>query len=67
MGVLNDRFSLLTFGMGAVGVALALRWWQFQKQEPQQPEQAPNLYLPPTASRPPLPPLRASKKRHSSH
>jgi hypothetical protein len=54
--------SLLAFGIGTAGVALALRWWQLHRSQVEQPAPAPEYYLPPHASRPQLPMLSISKK-----
>jgi hypothetical protein len=53
--------SLLVFGLGTVGVALAWRWWQIQRSRVDEPTPAPEYYLPPQSSRPSLPMLSISK------
>jgi hypothetical protein len=53
--------SLLVFGLGTVGVALAWRWWQIQRSRVEEPTPAPEYYLPPQSSRPSLPMLSMSK------
>ena len=60
IGGLDDRWPLFTFGLGTVGVAIALRWW-LQKQRRPEPSQSPQYYLPSRSSRPTLP-LLTSKK-----
>lgn len=62
IGGVDGRWSLLTFGLGTVGVAIALRWWQIQRSQEELPEQAPKYYLPPQSSSPALPMLKASKR-----
>jgi len=64
IGGIGASLPLLSFGLGTIGVAFALRWWQIQRsQTEQQPEVAPEYYLPPHASRPPLPLLTQTKRR----
>jgi hypothetical protein len=63
IGGLSEHWSLLTFGVATVGVAIALRWWQLQRQRPlESSRRAPVHVLPPQSSRPSLPPLNISKK-----
>jgi hypothetical protein len=68
IGGLNDRWSLFTFGIGAISVAIAMRWWQFQNHQIEQPKQVGVRALPPQSSSAQLPPLSvSSKKRPSQH
>ena len=61
IGGFGDRWSLLIFGLGTVGVAVALRWWLLQQRsEPSLP--ATQRYLPAQSSSPTLPMLSVSKK-----
>ncbi len=61
IGGLNEQWSLRTAGLGTVGVAIALRWWQQYRQQPfEQHDRALHL-LPPQSSRPTLPPLLPKK------
>ena len=62
IGGFDERWSLLSFGLGTVGVAIALRWWLIQQRHPEPPQPVAQRYLPPSSSRPPLPALKASKK-----
>lgn len=62
IGGLGDRWSLLIFGLGTVGVAVALRWWLLQQSRPESPEPIEQRYLPSRSSRPSLPALSVSKK-----
>lgn len=62
IGGLDDRWSLFSFGLGTVGIAIALRWWLIQQRRPEPPQPVPQRYLPPSSSRPALPTLTASKK-----
>jgi hypothetical protein len=64
IGGVGASLPLLSFGLGTIGVALALGWWQIQRsQAEQQVEPAPEYYLPPQASRPALPQLTQTKRR----
>lgn len=65
IGGMNDRWSLFTVGIGAIGVAIVLRWWQYQRQQTAEPEQVAVRALPAQSSRPQLPNLGVSKKRSS--
>ncbi|MBW4638894.1 MAG: hypothetical protein KME05_11780 [Gloeocapsa sp. UFS-A4-WI-NPMV-4B04] len=65
IGGLDDRWSLFTFGLGSVGVAIALRWWLVQQHRPIVQKQVPQRYLPPSSSHSPLPPLATSTKKNS--
>ncbi|NEP41219.1 MAG: hypothetical protein F6K35_19120 [Okeania sp. SIO2H7] len=60
IGGVSASWSLLSFGLGTVGVAIALRWLLVQRSAAQQPAPA-ELYLPESSSRPPLPMLNKSK------
>lgn len=63
IGGVGASWSLLSFGLGTVGVAVAVRWWQSQDSRVESPEAAPEYYLPPSSSRPPLPMLNPKRKR----
>ncbi|UBF25232.1 hypothetical protein K9N68_27010 [Kovacikia minuta CCNUW1] len=66
IGGLSGHWSLLTFGVGIVSLAIALRWWQLQRYKPVEPSNRPPVYvLPPHSSRPSLPNL-SNTKRNSS-
>jgi hypothetical protein len=62
IGGFGDRWSLFAFGLGTVGVAIALRWWLIQRSGAEIPEEAPQYYLPPQPPRPHLPNLSNSQK-----
>jgi hypothetical protein len=62
IGGFDNRWSLFTFGLGSVGVAIALRWWLIQRHRPEPSQTIPQHYLPSRSSRPVLPMLTASKK-----
>lgn len=64
IGGVGDRGSLLAFGVGAVGLAIALRWLIVQRHAPETPAEAAQYYLPPQPSRPPLPSLSASERKN---
>ncbi|MBO9999691.1 MAG: hypothetical protein J7641_11930 [Cyanobacteria bacterium SID2] len=63
LGGLGGSGSLLVFGLGTVGAAMALRWWQIQRHENRQPETAaPEYALPPSRASQPLPRLHPSSR-----
>lgn len=62
IGGADQSWSLLTFGLGTVGVAIALRIWQIQRSEEELPTQAPTRYLPAQSSRPALPISNTSQR-----
>ena len=64
IGGLDGRWELFSFGLGTVGVAIALRW-VLMKQTPKQPQPIKQRYLPPSSSSPALPNLIDSKKNIS--
>jgi hypothetical protein len=61
IGGVGERWSLLTFGLMMVVLAVALRWWQSQRREADLAEQPVTHFLPPSSSRPALPMLTATK------
>lgn len=61
IGGFDERWSLFSFGIGTVGVAIALRWWLLQQHRPE-PPRSPQRYLPPASSPAPLPTLTAAKR-----
>ncbi|HEY9809731.1 MAG TPA: hypothetical protein V6D13_10350 [Halomicronema sp.] len=63
MGSLDARGSLLAFGLTTMILGVAVRWWQIQRSQVEQPERVPELYLPPASSRPALPVLSPSRKQ----
>jgi len=62
IGGFDDRWSLFTFGLGTVAIAIALRWWLIQQRRPYPAQPVPQHYLPSQSSRPALPILMTSKK-----
>ncbi|MBW4522567.1 MAG: hypothetical protein KME16_23220 [Scytolyngbya sp. HA4215-MV1] len=62
IGGFDSQWSLFSFGLGTIGVAVALRWWQIQRR-PEPIERVAVHVLPARASRPPLPLLSAAKKQ----
>ncbi|HIK27186.1 MAG: hypothetical protein N3E45_06710 [Oscillatoriaceae bacterium SKW80] len=62
IGGMGGRGSLLAFGLMVASAALVWRWWVIQRTRLEEPERVAQHYLPPTASRPQLPTLMASKK-----
>jgi hypothetical protein len=63
IGGVGERWSLLTFGLMMVVLAVALRWWQSQRREADLAEQPVTHFLPPSSSRPALPMLMATKRQ----
>jgi|SRR4028119_346380 hypothetical protein len=63
IGGVGERWSLLTFGLMMVVLAVALRWWQSQRREADLAEQPVTHFLPPSSSRPALPMLTATKRQ----
>ncbi|MEQ8468577.1 hypothetical protein [Coleofasciculus sp. E1-EBD-02] len=66
IGGVGERWSLLTFGLMMVMLAVGLRWWQSQRRQTELAEQAVTHYLPSSPSRPPLPMLSTSKRHPHS-
>lgn len=62
IGGFDDRWSLFTFGLGTVGVAIALRWWLLQQRPSEQSTPVTQRYLPPSSSNAPLPTLKVARK-----
>jgi hypothetical protein len=66
IGVGGDRWSLVAFGLGAAGVAFALRWWKMRQTRIDVPQQSPIYYLPDRSSSSRLPMLTASRRQPPS-
>jgi hypothetical protein len=63
IGGFGERWSLLSFGLMMVVLAVALRWWQSQRRETELADQPVTHYLPPASSRPVMPLLSATKRQ----
>ncbi|MCA1992221.1 MAG: hypothetical protein LDL41_09275 [Coleofasciculus sp. S288] len=63
IGGVGERWTLLTFGLLMVMLAVAIRWWQSQRRETELAEQPVTHFLPPNSSRPALPMLSATKRQ----
>lgn len=63
IGGVGERWSLLSFGLMMMVLAVALRWWQSQRRETELVDQPVTHYLPPSSSRPALPILSAAKRQ----
>lgn len=63
IGGFGERWSLLTFGLMMVVLAVAFRWWQTQQKESELAEQPVTHFLPPGSSRPALPILSTNKRQ----
>lgn len=62
IGGSSDRPGLFSFGLGVVGIALAVRWLRGQKSPEEFTSTPPVYYLPSRSSRPALPPLRRKSR-----
>ena len=62
LGGLEGRGSLLVFGLGTIGAAIAYRWWHIQRKQVGDFAQPSVRYLPDHSSRPQLPMLGLSRK-----
>jgi hypothetical protein len=64
IGGLSEHWMLMSMGLGSVGVAIALYWWQLKTRKPVAPlANRPSMYaLPASSSRPTLPLLSIPKK-----
>lgn len=63
LGGLSEHWSLLAFGLGAIGLTLALRWRLGQHPGLAEVRQKPVLLLPEQSSRPSLPNLSRARKQ----
>ena len=63
IGGVGERWSLLSFGLMMMVLAVALRWWQSQRRETELADQPVTHYLPPSSSRPALPILSTAKRQ----
>lgn len=63
IGGVGERWSLLSFGLMMVMLAVAIRWWQTQRRETELADQPVTHYLPPSPSQPALPRLSATKRQ----
>ena len=67
IGGVSEHWSLMAVGGGAVGVGLALRWWQLSQRKASKPEfaerRSPVYVLPPSSEGDNLPMLSIPKKK----
>ena len=63
IGGVGQRWSLLSFGIMMVMIAIVLRWWQSQRREAELAEQPVTHFLPPSSSPPALPMLSTTKRK----
>ncbi|MBM0743371.1 hypothetical protein JOY44_17425 [Phormidium sp. CLA17] len=68
IGGLSTHWVLMSLGLGTVGMAIALGWWQLQSRKSttlfkRVPNRTPLYALPSSASRPTLPLLSIPKKK----
>ncbi len=61
IGGFGDRWSLLIFGLGTIGLAVGLRWLIMNQRRLPPADPVVQHYLPPASSRPTLPVLMAKK------
>ncbi|MBD2580506.1 hypothetical protein [Oscillatoria sp. FACHB-1406] len=64
MGGVSERWTLLSFGVLVIALAIILRVVQGQRERAVPLEETPQRYLPPSPSEAPLPPLRSRKHRY---
>lgn len=64
IGGVGSHYSLLAFGLGTVGVAIAFRLLQRQRQQRNQPVQVQAHYLPSRSPQPQLPTLTIPPRRN---
>ncbi|WP_375339391.1 hypothetical protein [Okeania hirsuta] len=62
IGGLGTSWSLFSFGIGTVGLAIILRFWLLKRSQIDRATPVPEYYLPPNSSRPQLPILSRNKK-----
>lgn len=62
IGGVGERWSLLSFGIMMVVLALVLRWWQSQRRETELANEPVTHFLPSSSSHPPLPMLTTTKR-----
>ncbi|MFZ9740183.1 MAG: hypothetical protein ACO3EZ_19560 [Prochlorotrichaceae cyanobacterium] len=62
IGGSSDRPGLFSFGLGVVGIALAIRWIRWQRSPLESSTTAPVYYLPERSSRTALPPLNRKSR-----
>ncbi|MBE9178439.1 hypothetical protein IQ268_07535 [Oculatella sp. LEGE 06141] len=60
IGGVGYRWSLFAFGVAAVSIAVAFRWWRTQQTQVEFPSSKPIHYLTDRSSRPQLPMLNSS-------
>lgn len=65
IGGVGERWTLLSFGVVMVLVAIALRYLQLSSRQPSNLEETPVRYLPAAPTSPPIPQLRKEKRRSS--
>ena len=68
MGGVSAHWGLMSLGLGVVGMAIALRWWQLRTRKPTvAANRAPVYALPSVSARPTLPLLSIPKKNPPRH
>ena len=63
IGGVDQSWSLLSFGIATVGIAIALRWWHQQQGETPVTEKQPKYFLTSSSSSPALPVLSENKRQ----
>ncbi|PZV11016.1 MAG: hypothetical protein DCF22_15385 [Leptolyngbya sp.] len=67
IGGVSTHWVLMSIGLGTVGMAIALRWWQLQTRKPTVVVNRASVYaLPSSSARPTLPLLSIPKKKPPS-
>jgi hypothetical protein len=62
IGGLGSSGSLFSLGLGMVGIAVTLRWWQIHRTRTPDSEAAGEYYLPPASTQSALPPLQPARR-----
>lgn len=62
IGGVGERWTLMSFGIMMILLAIAIRWLQIQRSQDNLTEEVPRRYLPPSPSDAPLPMLKTKER-----
>lgn len=62
IGGVGERWTLMSFGIMMILLAIAIRWLQIQRSQENLTEEVPRRYLPPSHSDAPLPMLKTKER-----